>query len=78
MPGTDTPLSQRYEYYVNSKGSELREPSPEELGVVLDLTADAPEPVDVVAAAASEPAPTSELARRWRSLRRGELSDEDE
>ena len=78
MPGTDVPLSERYEYYVNSKGSELREPSLEELGIVLDLTADAEEPAEVVAAPASEPAPTSELARRWRSLRRGELSDEDE
>ena len=71
-------LAERYEYYVNSRGAELREPPPEAGGIVLDLTDGAER---ALAPASGEPdvesEPASELARRWRDLRRG-LPVEDE
>ena len=72
-------LAERYEYYVNSRGSELREPPPEVSGIVLDLTDNSVDRVHSPASTKeSEPEPASELARRWRDLQRGNLPIDDE
>ncbi len=72
-------LAERYEYYVNSRGAELREPPAEEPAVLLDLTDGAMELLEATAVHDEPPAePSSELARRWRDLQRGTLDLDEE